>query len=124
MRLIRHIQARFLQRGLYYSDQDRRVDALASYRQLMDAATYTQPVGQRADFPKVRSVACLATFITDFCERHVFALRRPALHRRHRVTEDVLRSSLNERSQKSDDILLNGGSPLTKPNGKTQLKGC
>jgi hypothetical protein len=63
---------------------------LAFFHQLMHDAMRTQELGQPADFPKARNFACSATFIQNFRERHAFAVRRPALDRPPRVTEDEI----------------------------------
>jgi hypothetical protein len=86
-RFVREIQARFLQHGLYYSDEDFRFDALAFHQRLILESQEAVAAGKTPDLPKKLEFTCSPSFIQNFRDRHSFALRRPAYHRRCRVTE-------------------------------------
>jgi hypothetical protein len=90
LRLTQEIQARFLQQGLYYSDQDFRHDALRFHQRLVAEAHEAVATGRVPDLPKRFDFECSPCFIQAFRHRHRFALRRPSYHRRCRVTKEQM----------------------------------
>jgi hypothetical protein len=90
--LLDRIQARFLQRGLYYSDADFKVDALAFREELIAQHEALFEIDPTHTVPKIPEFACSPSFIKHFRRRHALSLRRPRPRKRPRVTEGEIQA--------------------------------
>jgi hypothetical protein len=88
LRLVSHIQATYLDKGLYYSDQDFKHDALVFYQNLVSEISERLAQGEVIDTTRFdKGFKCSRPFIKAFRKRHDYALRRPNLKRRPTVNE-------------------------------------
>jgi hypothetical protein len=84
-RLVASIRANYLDKGLYYSDQDFKEDALQFVRILKSEAEERR---DETRFNKLGKFECSRSFMRAFRERHRYSLRRPNLKRRPTVNEE------------------------------------
>jgi hypothetical protein len=70
-RLLTRLMASFLEKGLYYSHADFRVDALRFHQTLIEEADAETLATGRTDPIMVPSFQCSPHFIQDFRKRHV-----------------------------------------------------
>jgi hypothetical protein len=82
---------RFLDRGYDYGDEDFRLDALRFYGEVRSDLEQVSQVDEqaRSRLERLPFFKASSRFITDVRARNRFSLRRPALKRRCRVTEET-----------------------------------
>jgi hypothetical protein len=88
LRLVTYIQEHYLSKGLYYSDEDFRIDALAFVQNLLSEYEMRIAQGETiecSDTKRLTTFKCSRKFIKAFRLRHRFSLRRPNLKRRPTV---------------------------------------
>jgi hypothetical protein len=88
-RLLTLVTLSFLEKGLYYSDADFRVDALRFHQTLIEEAEAEVLSTGRTQPIKVPPFECSPHFIQDFRKRHNLSLRRPRLKRRPGCTDQL-----------------------------------
>jgi hypothetical protein len=81
-RLLTEVMSSFLEKGLYYSDSDFKVDALRFHQKLIEEAEAEALATGRTDPIVVPPFKCSPHFIASFRKRHIMSLRRPRLTRR------------------------------------------
>jgi hypothetical protein len=90
--LINQIVTIYLAKGLFYCDEDFKLDARRFYQEL-GSELEAQAVFSKAAEEKLRMMPefkASAHFVQDFRARHRMALRRPSLKRRRRITEEEM----------------------------------
>lgn len=82
LELVGRIKDEYLDKGLFYSDQDFIYDAQAFFAEVI------QRPGDRASLNM--NFQCTHTFVREFRKRHAMSLRRPTLKRRPTVTKEQI----------------------------------
>jgi hypothetical protein len=91
-RLLTQVMTSFLEKGLYYSDADFKVDALQFHQHLVAEAEAEALSTGRTDPIVVRAFKYSPPFIIDFRKRHMMSLRRPSIKRRPTTTDAQVRA--------------------------------
>jgi hypothetical protein len=111
--LVERIRMTYLDRGLYYCDEDFRHDAFRFYEEIreqleQEAGANPQAKRRLDNLPLFKASA---PFIRDFRNRHRLSLRRPALKRRCPATREIqdafIRRVQDLMSQYPHDRILN-----------------
>jgi hypothetical protein len=97
--LVSDIVNRFLDKHLYYSDDDFAIDAVAFYNRISQEKCEAQinnlsMMGLPVELP-IREFHCSPRFIEAFRKRHALALRRPHFKRRPAVSEEQIENFLD-----------------------------
>jgi hypothetical protein len=87
--LLSEIQENYIDKGLYYCDEDFKIDALRFWESRASALDRNVPEHN------IRAFLCSALFIEGFRERHRMSLRRPNLKRRPAASEEQVQLFIN-----------------------------
>jgi hypothetical protein len=82
----------YLSKGLYYSDEDFKLDALLFHERVLTESeeAYRQGTLGLTSLARVRQFKCTPPFIQDFRRRHYMTLRRPNFKRRPSASQEQI----------------------------------